>query len=335
MNRRTFLTQLGRCGLLATAARVGLGGSPSERQVPFNLPDLENLPATRPVPPDAKSVVARVVNSMILAGPRLHENALLTALHHTLCLAMKVEKPAEAWHRLIGPDDVVGIALDAVGFEPLGTGAPLAGQLVRSLGQADVPRERVVLIGPPTRVADTLGTRPCAFGWQPEPIQVGDIQVKLAAVLEQITVLVNVPTLATDNVCGIAGCIKNASLPFVQRQGPFYEQACTPHLADLLAVSAIRSKLRLHIVNGLRGVFDRGPLVHRECVWPYAGLLVSTDPVAADTVALDVLNTRRAEAGLPAIGDDRGRLPHVHAAAQRGLGTDDPDYIHIVEPVGL
>jgi len=334
VDRRTFLTQLGRCGLLATAARVGLGVSP-ERQAPFNLPDLENLPATRPVPPEAKSLVARAVDPMILAGPRLHENALLTALHRALCLAVKVEKPAEAWRRLVGPDDVVGIALDAVGFEPLGTGAPLAGQLVRSLGQADVARERVVLIGPPTRVAETLGTRPCTFGWQSEPTQVGDIQVKLAAVLEQVTVLVNVPTLATDNVCGIAGCIKNASLPFVQRQGPFYEQACTPHLADLLAVPAIRSKLRLHIVNGLRGVFDRGPLVYRECIWPYAGLLVSTDPVAADTVALDVLNARRAEAGLPAIGDDRGRLPHVHAAAKRGLGTDDPDYIRIVEPVGL
>ncbi len=335
VDRRTFLRHLGNCGLLAASVRAGFGQTALGQPTVFNLPDLENLPAGRPIAPEARSVVAKIINPIILAGPRLHERALLTALHHALCLATETEHPEQAWQRLIEPDDVVGIALDAVGFEPLATAETLAGQIVQSLENADIARERIVLIGPPPRLTQVLGTRPRTFGWQSQPSRVGDAEVTLAAVLEQVTALINVPTLSTDNVCGIAGCIKNASLPFVQRQSPWYEGACAPHLAELLATPAIRSKLRIHIVNGLRAVFDRGPLVHRDCVWPYAGLIASLDPVAADTVALEVLNTRRAEENLSAIGDDQGRLPHIHAAARLGLGTDDHDYIHVVEPAGI
>jgi hypothetical protein len=54
--------------------------------------------------------------------------------------------------------------------------------------------------------------------------------------------------------------------------------------------------------------------------------------VAADVVGLDILNERRELAKLPAIGDSDGNVPHLHAAAERGLGTDDQDYITLLEP---
>jgi hypothetical protein len=328
LNRRAFFHYLGRWGWFALGARVWAEGSAG-----YNLPSLSGLPATRPIPPEAISLVARVINPMILAGSRIHELALRTVLEHGVCLATDREEPTQAWRALVSPDDVIGVKFDPVGADKLETTAPLARQLIHSLESAGFDRQQVVLIDGPRDLTDELKTRPRKFGWRTKTAALGQERtVKLATVLDQITALINVPFLKTDRLCGIAGCIKNASLPFVQPQAPWYADACAPHLADILALPEMRKKLRLHIVNALRGVFDRGPAVQRECIWRYAGLLVSRDPVAADTVALDVLNTRRAEANLPILGDNRGRLPHVHAAATRGLGTDDMDYIRIVKP---
>ena len=102
-------------------------------------------------------------------------------------------------------------------------------------------------------------------------------------------------------------------------------------MGDIVALPQIRSKLRLHVVNAVRAVFDGGPAVRAQGAWNHAGILVSTDPVAADSVGLDIINDQRARAKLAPVGDALGRIPHVHAAAQRGLGTDDQDYINLID----
>jgi hypothetical protein len=106
-------------------------------------------------------------------------------------------------------------------------------------------------------------------------------------------------------------------------------------VGDIVALDQIRSKLRIHIVNALRVVYQGGPTVVPEGVWTHAGLIVSTDPVAADATGIDLLNEQRARAKLPPIGDDQAHIPHIHAAAQRGLGTDDQDYIQVIQPPPL
>jgi len=169
-------------------------------------------------------------------------------------------------------------------------------------------------------------------GWREEETRFAGGRERLAKVLDQVTAIVNVPFLKTDNVTGIAGALRNVSLPFVRRQEPYFANGGVPAIAEIVAIPEIRSKLRLHLINGFRAVFDRGPDVHAHCVWPHAGILASTDPVAADSVSIDVINARRSEANLPPIGDANARLPHVHAAARSGLGTDDQDYIRVVTP---
>ena len=85
-------------------------------------------------------------------------------------------------------------------------------------------------------------------------------------------------------------------------------------------------------MNAIQAVMDGGPEARLKTMWPHHGVIVSTDPVAADSVGLDVLNEQRERAKLPPVGDSDGHVPHLHAAAARGLGTDDPDYITLLEP---
>jgi len=280
----------------------------------------------------AKSVLADVVNPMVMSQRRIHEDALLGMIENGLRLATRRKSAIAAWKSLLKTDDVIGLKFDEVGSEALGTTDAMAGQLLRSLERAGFSRKQVVLIDVPTALARDLGTISRRFGWSTEEVSLGGGKERLAAVLEQVSAIINVPFLKTDQLSGIWGCLRNVSIPFVRRQTPYFVNGCVPAIADIVSLSPIRSKLKIHIMNAIRVVFDKGPEVYAECVWPRNALLVSADPVAVDQVGTDILNDHRLDAGLPILGDQQGRIAHVYDAARRGLGTVDQDYIQIVHP---
>lgn len=238
--------------------------------------------------------------------------------------------PGDAWHKILDRDDIVGIKFNHVGFEALGTTLPLAIQLVESLKRADFPPERIVLIEVPHHLCRQLKTRPCPFGYSGKAVDFGSGQEELVAVLQEVTAIINVPFLKTHNIAGMTGCLKNLSHALVRRPGLYHANGCDPFIGDILNIPLIRDKLRLHVVNALRAVFNGGPQILPEYRWTHGGLIVSRDPVAADMVGLDILNNRRAEAGLPLIGQGY-RVPYIRHAATLGLGTDDQDRIELID----
>jgi hypothetical protein len=83
----------------------------------------------------------------------------------------------------------------------------------------------------------------------------------------------------------------------------------------------------------MSSVYDGGPGFHPDRLWYPNALLVGTDRVALDTIAWQMLEQKRAEAGLPSL-EAAGRAPGyiaVAADAAHGLGTNDPKRIHRVE----
>ena len=244
-------------------------------------------------------------------------------------------KAADGWHKLLKADDVIGIKFNQVGYAELGTTVPFATQLVASLKRAGFAAERIMLIEAPPRLTKELKTRACVFGFSGGAVSFGSGEEELAAALNEVTALINVPFLKTHNIAGMTGCLKNLSHALIRRPGKYHANACAPYVGDIVALPQIQSRLRVHIVNVLRGLYKGGPAVEPEGTWTHAGLLMSTDPVAADAVGVDLINEQRARAELHPIGDEEAHIPHVHAAAQRGLGTDDPDYIRLIEPEPL
>jgi hypothetical protein len=332
-SRRLFLKRVGQAALLAAAGRCPAQTSTrSANDFAQNLPHLTTIPSGGPIPDSVKSVVVDNRNPMILAGPQLHEAALTILIDEAIRLVTNCTTMEQAWRKLFKADDVIGIKFDEVGYAKLNTTDVLAELLVKSLEGAGFKRDRIVLIEVPDALAGNLKTRPRAFGWQEEETVFASGRERMAKVLDQVSALINVPFLKTDNITGVAGALRNVSLPFVRRQARYFANGGTPFIPDIVALPEIRSRLKLNLVNGLRAVFDKGPEVHPGCIWPHAGILVSTDPVAVDSVSVDLINTRRNEANLPPIGDAKARLPHIHAAAQHGLGTDDQDYIRLLTP---
>jgi hypothetical protein len=83
----------------------------------------------------------------------------------------------------------------------------------------------------------------------------------------------------------------------------------------------------------MSSVFDGGPGFHPERLWYPNTLLIGEDRVALDAIAWEMIERKRAEAGLPTLEAD-GRPPRYIAAAAdatRNLGTNDPKRIQRVE----
>lgn len=326
MSRREMLAgALGAlaCGTSVRGARAGDAAA--------TLPALASHPTIGPVSAAAKSTVVHIQADDVMTGSRVHPSLAGEMVEEALRLLTRHQRPADAWHAYLKPDDVIGIKFNHVGEDVINTTVPFAAQLVDSLKRAGFAPDRIVLIEAPAEAQRNLRTRRPPSGWSGPEVDFDSGREQLSAVLQDVTAIINVPFLKTHNIAGMTGCLKNLSHALIRRPARYHGNGCAPYVGDILALPQIRSKLRLHIMNALQIVFADGPAARLDTLWQHRGVIVSADPVAADTVALDVLNAQRARAKLPAIGNSLGQIPHVHGAAENGLGTDDQDYITLLE----
>jgi hypothetical protein len=330
--RRTFLK-----GVLRGASASALGAWCNARaaraaSIDSSLPALGSRPSIGPIDASMKSTVAHVRVEEVLAGNKVHPSLVAEMIEEGLRAITGAASIADSWHHVLHPDDVIGIKFNKVGADSLATTVPFATQLLDTLRKAGFAPDRIMLIEAPDGLAHELKARPQTLGWSGGRISFGSGEEELAAVLQEVTAIINVPFLKTHNIAGMSGCLKNLSHALIRRPARYHQNACAPYVSDILALPQIRRKLRLHIVNALRAVYDAGPEATIENTWAHRGIIISQDPVAADSVGLDLINDRRARLRLRAVGDANGRVPHLQAAAAKGLGTDDQDYITLLQP---
>lgn len=333
--RREFLTRIAGCAVAADlCGRLARAGQ--------DMPELVERPSTGWIKSSEKSIVAHVRSEHVIPNGKVHDLLLADMIEEGLLAITGTDRPRDAWHKLLKKNDVVGIKFNQVGAALLATTQAMARQLVRSLVQtAEIEPGRIMLIEVDTvtrqavesALSDELGvevkTRPPVFGFAGPETSFGSGSEQLAALLQDVTALINVPFIKTHNIAGMTGCLKNLSHALVRRPARYHGNQCAPYVGDILALPQIRSRMRLHVANALRIVFDGGPDPARDTVFEHRSLLISTDPVAVDAVGTDLINEHRTSIKRPPIGDALGRIAHLHAAARRGLGTDDQDYIDL------
>jgi len=327
-SRRQFLCAAGRVAAGAAAARslIGLpatavGSNPADPPA--------TSPATRTASGPAQVVSVRsddVVRENIIRLDMLTE-----MLTRCICRLTEQSQIHDAWHAILRPDDVIGVKFNRVGAPELATTPLLARVLVRSLTAAGWKARNIILIEAPESIREQLGTPTPPYEWSAREVDFGSGRDRFAAVLDRISALINVPFLKSHNIAGISGCLKNLSHGLVRSPARYHANRCSPFIADIVAAEPIRSKLRLHLVNALRAVFDKGPTATPETMWPAGTLLASFDPVAADTVGLEMINHQRDAHSLPPLDDDDQPIPSLHDAERRGLGTTSWDRIRHVK----
>jgi hypothetical protein len=324
LTRRDFIA---RGSALAMGAAVGpalLGGGYAAAQDGQTV----GVPPVGKPPP----TVVRVRSEKILRTARIDQRVLRWMLDEGVAAATGASNAQEAWQRLLTANDVVGLKFNRSGAAQLGTTLPMAEVLIGSLIDAGFDPARLVPIEVPEVIYEETGTTRPDRRWDESETPFGSGRDHLAAVLNQVTAIVNVPFLKTHNIAGMTCCLKNLSHALVRHPARFHSNHCSPYVADIVALPQIRDKLRLHVVNALRVVVDGGPEARPGAVSPAGALYLGTDPVAADTVGLEALNEVRRGQRLEPLKAGGGLLGYLPRAAEHGLGCAN---IHDVEMVKL
>lgn len=211
------------------------------------------------------------------------------------------EKPLDNWKEILKPDDVLGIKSNVWSHLPT-----------------------------PSEVESTLQKRAMEVGIPEDKIAISDRDVLEIEVFQKATALINTRPMRTHAWSGVGSLIKNY-ITFVTNKPDYHGDACAS-LAKLWELPITKGKTRLNVLIMLTPQFHTVGPHHFDpsYVWNYNGMIVSTDPVAADSIGLQIIQQKRKLV----FGEDRPLQPTAHhiALADReyGLGQSQNENIDLI-----
>ena len=248
----------------------------------------------------ARVVLVRDANALDASGAPRPE-VIQRMLDDAVCALFDTKDPAAAWKSTIRPEDIVGIKTNS--WTELPTTSAVEQALKRGVMSAGVPEDKLAI---------------------------DDRGVLRNPVFKNATALINARPARTHHWAGMGTCIKNYIM-FVPVPSDYHADTCAD-LATIWSLPHVKGKTRLNVLVVLTPLFHSvGPHgYNKEYTWPYGGLIVSRDPVAADATGLRVLLAKRREH----FGQDRP-LPmtphHIFLADTRHhLGASSEDRIELI-----
>jgi len=247
-------------------------------------------------------------------------------------------KAADAWTRWLKPSDCLGIKVNCLGY-PTRPAVGLA--IAAAAGAAGLAPERMIIWDRTTDELRRAGYEPrgsgsgvrCfgtdalaqrgSGGYGPEILTSGAIgSLYSRIVADEVTALVSACILKDHNLAGLTCAMKNF-YGAIHNPNKYHDNGCDPFIADACAHPLIRGRLRLVVCDALRPQYHGGPSHRPQWQWPYGGLIVSTDPVALDRVALEILARKRAAVGAKPLEAENRPVRYLASAQARGLCTAD------------
>ena len=236
------------------------------------------------------------------AGSRFNAPVIQDMLDEAVTALLDAADAAGAWKALIKPGEIVGIKSNVWSYLPT-----------------------------PSEVEQHLKRRVIEAGVKESDIAVDDHGVKENPVFQRSTALLNVRPIRTHYLAGMSGCIKNFIM-FAPSQPALHPNSCAD-LGSTFKLPQVKGKVRLNILCCLTPQFHgRGPHhFSRRYVWDYNGILMSRDPVAVDTVGLELIKAKRRQV----LGKARELPPvpkHIELAGTRhGIGVGDLARIELIK----
>lgn len=280
------------------------------------------------------------------------------------------EDATQAWRQFFERGDVVGIKVCPVGGKRLIGCAQTMQRIIEGLTSAGVRKQDIVVYDRYRAQFINMGFDqwlPEGVRWSAathdyDPIQQGiegydpDHYMEMAVTLpghdvnslsarrsyaanfitKEVNKLINLPILKTHQSAGVTLALKNLSHGLVNNvsrsHGSPTLNVCGAFIPAVVAMPVIRNKTVLHILDGVRGLFDGGPGGRDEFIWENRTMYFATDPVALDRICWDVIERKRRSAGLKPILDApsdafstfaRRQPEHIEIAGAMGLGIWD------------
>jgi len=344
LSRRVFLggalasaTLLGQTQ--AEAAASGLAAKPPQGFVPMSIP----------------GKVVKASKSGVMQANDLWptDGAAKLLLERVMSELTGKSDLGEAFAKFVHKDDKVAIKPNGIAGQKgatMATNKELILEVIRGVMAAGVPAKNIVVYeqypkfmegtriwdrhsGPDSAVPAgiTFMVHENEDATMPE-INVMGIPTKFVRPLTEATAIINLALLKDHSICGFTGCLKNITHGSTINPHAFHQHNASPQIAELYAQDIVRSRVRLHIVDGFKLIYDEGPLdKNKKRRVLHEALYATTDPVAMDTLGWNVIEKWRKDNDLPTL-KDAGREPiYIRTAADLGLGIADKNRISLRE----
>jgi uncharacterized protein (DUF362 family) len=238
-----------------------------------------------------KSIVALIRDEKVLNEANAVDAATARKmLDEAVKAATGESSAAAAWKKLIKPDDVVGI-VPTTAIAP--THPEMIAAVTDAIKEAGIPADRIQ-----------------------------NVQRNKAAV-EKCTALISMPGLKTHMLTGMGTVMKNY-ISFGTKPAKTYHGENNGAMGEIWLEPLVKGKTRIIIVDAIQAAYAGGPQKDPKNLWGYKGLIVSTDPVAAETISLRILQAKRK--AVKGADWEITPAPVSVAAADKEyhLGTSDP-----------
>jgi uncharacterized protein (DUF362 family) len=254
-----------------------------------------------------------------------------------------------AMARFIHKDDVVAIKVNGIagqkGTYTMATNYEVILPVVEAVLALGVPANKITVY---EQFPDFLnGTRINLRKWKlPEGVLTGThnnadhkmpdikiyqgIKTKYARIFTDATAVINVTMIKDHSISGYTGTMKNITHGNVNNPHEHHASQASPQIAMLYNHPIVTSRVRLHITDAFKVMYDKGPLdKDPKTRIPHGALYVCTDPIAMDTMGVKILNDERKARNLPSL-KDAGREPrYIQTGADLGLGIHDLNQIRM------
>ncbi|HUU82834.1 MAG TPA: DUF362 domain-containing protein [Phycisphaerae bacterium] len=251
---------------------------------------------------------------------------------------------ATAWRQFFGKKDRVGIKVNTLG---LSTQPAVVDAIVAGLGAAGVPAENITIwdrfdvelaaagfnLNKSRSGVQCRGTdaERIGGGYQGDIESNGHIGSCFSRIVaDDVNALICVPVLKDHNLAGVSLGMKNF-YGAIHNPNKYHDHNCDPYVSDVVSHRFIGPKWRLTVCDATRGQYHAGPGRHAGFAWPFGGLIVSDDIVAADAVGAELLDEKRRVEGLESLAAEKRPPKHIATAGARGLGVADLSRIERIE----
>lgn len=275
-----------------------------------------------------KSRVVHVQDPRIIPERVVQRGFLRSYLQDGLVALGGVSSFDRALHAIFKQDDVILFKFNKSASAKLGTSDAMSTVLIDLFVRAGYSPEKFIILEGGNLGEYSGKTAKPDMRWQGKHVDFGRSgKDQFIAALDQATAIVNVPFLKTHHLATMTGCLKNLSHGLIRHPARFHGNGCDPAIGEIVSSNPIREKLKLNIVNGLRSVFNGAAEAQEGDISDGGDLLISRDPVAADSVGFSVLNKVRLGRGQKPLLTGNQLPRQLLTASSLGVGQFDESQI--------
>ena len=156
------------------------------------------------------------------------------------------------------------------------------------------------------------------------------VGTKYCRQLLEATAVIDMTQIKDHSICGYTGTLKNITHGNINNPEDHHAHLASPQIAILYNHPIVTSRVRLHITDAFKVMYDRGPLdKDPKTRLVYGAVYAATDPVAMDTVGWQLVDELRKEKGRKSLKDAKREPRYIRTAGELGLGVADPNAIRL------